>query len=173
MKVQEYPLPIHTTHLAGRLPSWAHRWCFVRVDVDVEQIVNSKGSSRMLVGTDSSCLMFDHLFEGWKFVEKSGEIIILSNFPTNCFSKFVVLRIPFCEGKDLMYDSKIHAVIQPLGFKATSRIHPSEIRFQGEPWLRAPFCCLLGLFVGDEIPTQLCGDYFINHEIRILIKQPV
>ena len=33
------------------------------------------------------------------------------------------------------------------------------------PWL-------FGVFVGDEMLTQLCGDSFINHEIRIPIKQP-
>ena len=27
------------------------------------------------------------------------------------------------------------------------------------------------LYIG-EYTTQLCGDYFINHEIRIPIKQP-
>ena len=25
----------------------------------------------------------------------------------------------------------------------------------------------------DEKPTQLCGDYFVHHEIRIPMKQPV
>ena len=28
------------------------------------------------------------------------------------------------------------------------------------------------LYIGDDVTTQLCGDYFINYEIRIPIKQP-
>ena len=36
---------------------------------------------------------------------------------------------------------------------------------------RAPGC--LGDLLGMKFPTQLYWDYFINHEIRIPIKQPV
>ena len=41
---------------------------------------------------------------------------------------------------------------------------------------QAPGVLIGGIyFLGDEIGTQLCGDYFITHEIRIhpVIKQPV
>ena len=32
--------------------------------------------------------------------------------------------------------------------------------------------CLKQCFLGDFFSIQFCGDYFINHEIRIPIKQP-
>ncbi len=41
--------------------------------------------------------------------------------------------------------------------------------YQGEPWKKGPW--LVGLYRGWTT-TQLYGDYFINHEIRIPIKQP-
>ena len=42
-----------------------------------------------------------------------------------------------------------------------------------EQWKKNPGC--LGVILRDEVwwsTTQVCGDYFINHDIRVPIKQP-
>ncbi len=50
------------------------------------------------------------------------------------------------------------------------------VKYDEKPQKKMAVCHIIKIqrYVWDEIlPNYICGDYFINHYFRILIKQPV